>query len=76
MNEKARRRGGIFAHAPSGLLRFSRDMVVRGSIVVALALASACGSRCIVCMSGASPLDGAPAGHAILTALLWRGQHV
>jgi hypothetical protein len=46
-------------------------MVVRGSIIVALALASACGSRCIVRMSGASPLDGA-AGRAIPTGRFTR----
>jgi hypothetical protein len=50
-------------------------MVVRKSIIVALALASACWSRCIVCLIGASPLDGA-AGRAIPAALHWRRQHV
>ena len=46
-------------------------MAVRGSIIVALALASASGSRCIVRMSGASPLEGA-AGRAIPTGRFTR----
>jgi len=66
--------GAVLKRPPASTL--SRGgTVVRGSIIVALALASACWSRCIVCLTGASPLDGA-AGRAIPTALHWRRQHM
>ena len=66
--------GAVLMRPPASTLSRA-GMVVRGSIIVALALASACWSRCIMFLTGASPLDGA-AGRAIPSALHWLRQHV